>query len=46
VFIFHTNNAKRIVARLPFAVAGPARLTTNSEVATIKYRRSYTEHIG
>jgi hypothetical protein len=25
------------VARLPFALAGPARLTTNSEVATIKY---------
>lgn len=39
VFIFHTDNAKRIVARLPFALAGPPRLTTNSEVATIKYRR-------
>ncbi|KAH9862722.1 hypothetical protein J1614_010815 [Plenodomus biglobosus] len=43
VFIFHTDNAKRIVARLPFALAGPSRLTTNSEVATIKYRRFHTE---
>jgi hypothetical protein len=46
VFIFHTDNAKRIVARLPFALAGPSRLTTNSEVATIKYRRFCTEMIG
>jgi hypothetical protein len=38
VFIFHTDTAKRIVARLPFELAGPSRLTTNSEVATIKYR--------
>lgn len=38
VFIFHTDNAKRIVARLPFALARPSRLMTNSEVATIKYR--------
>jgi hypothetical protein len=37
VFIFDTDNAKRIVARLPFALAGPTRLTTSSEVATIKY---------
>jgi hypothetical protein len=37
VFIFHTDNLKRIVAKLPFAISGPARLTTNSEVATIKY---------
>ncbi|KAF1850599.1 uncharacterized protein K460DRAFT_391068 [Cucurbitaria berberidis CBS 394.84] len=42
VFIFHTNNAKRIVARLPFALAGPSRLTTNSEVATIKYLQAKT----
>jgi hypothetical protein len=40
VFIFTTDNAQRIVPRLPFALAGPARLTTNSEVATIKYRMS------
>ena len=38
VFIFTCDNGKRIVARLPTRVAGPARLTTNSEVATIKYR--------
>ncbi|KAI4115641.1 MAG: hypothetical protein LQ338_007826, partial [Usnochroma carphineum] len=37
VFIFACNNGKRIVARLPFRVAGPSRFTTNSEVATIKY---------
>lgn len=37
VFIFQTDNEKRIAARLPFALAGPSRLTTNSEVATIKY---------
>jgi hypothetical protein len=28
VFIFHTDNAKRIVARLPFALAGPSRFCT------------------
>jgi hypothetical protein len=28
------------VARLPFVVAGPSRLTTNSDVATIKYRKT------
>jgi hypothetical protein len=38
VFIFTTDNAKRVVARLPFVIAGPPRLTTNSEVATIEYR--------
>jgi hypothetical protein len=46
VFIFYTDNAKRIVARLPFALAGPSRLTTNSEVATIKYRRFCTKLTG
>ena len=40
VFIFTTDNAKRIVARLLFAHAGPPKLTTNSEVATINYCRS------
>jgi hypothetical protein len=38
VFFFTTDNAKRVVARLPFTLAGPPRLTTSSEVATIKYR--------
>lgn len=37
VFIFTLNNSKRVVARLPFRLAGPSRLTTSSEVATIKY---------
>lgn len=37
VFIFTTDNAKRVVAKLPFTPAGPPRLTTNSEVATMKY---------
>jgi hypothetical protein len=40
VFIFTTDKGKRVVARLPFKVAGPSRLTTNSEVATIKYRKT------
>lgn len=38
VFILTTNNGKGVVARLPFTLAGPSRLTTSSEVATIKYR--------
>ena len=37
IFIFTCDNARRIVARLPTSVAGPTRLTTNSEVATITY---------
>ncbi|KAL9099824.1 MAG: hypothetical protein Q9163_004727 [Psora crenata] len=41
-FIFTCDNAKRVVARLPTSVAGPARLTTNSEVATITYVQSNT----
>lgn len=40
VFIFRTDNNERIVARLPFTLAGPPRLTTNSEVATIEYCES------
>ncbi|XPS81053.1 hypothetical protein M3J09_012996 [Ascochyta lentis] len=42
VFIFHTDNAKRVVVRLPFPVAGPARLITNSEVATIQFLQAKT----
>lgn len=38
VFIFTTDTAEMVVARLPFALAGPPCLATNSEVATIKYR--------
>ncbi|KFY67899.1 hypothetical protein V496_01348 [Pseudogymnoascus sp. VKM F-4515 (FW-2607)] len=37
VFIFTTDTAETVVARLPFALAGPPCLATNSEVATIKY---------
>lgn len=44
IFIFTTNNAQRIVARLPFTIAGPPRLMTNSEVGTIKYRECKSIH--
>ena len=37
VFIFTMNDRSRVVARLPTSISGPPRLTTNSEVATIKY---------
>ncbi|QSS58857.1 hypothetical protein I7I51_08286 [Histoplasma capsulatum] len=40
VFIFTLSNAKRVVARLPFTLAGPSKLATTSEVATIKYRNA------
>jgi hypothetical protein len=36
-FDFVADNAKRAVARHPLVLAGPASLTTNSKVATIKY---------
>ncbi|KAJ8130483.1 hypothetical protein O1611_g3144 [Lasiodiplodia mahajangana] len=42
VFIFTLDNAKKIVARLPFPVAGPPKLTTASEVATIRYLQAKT----
>lgn len=38
VFILTMDTGKRIVAKIPTRVAGPPRLTTNSEVATITYR--------
>jgi hypothetical protein len=43
VLIFSLDNGRRVVAKLPTSVAGPKRLTTNSEVATIEYStfRSY-----
>lgn len=37
VFIFTLDNEKRVVAKLPFIHAGPRKLTTASEVATMKY---------
>ncbi|KAG5294078.1 hypothetical protein I7I50_04696 [Histoplasma capsulatum G186AR] len=42
VFIFTLSNAKRVVARLPFTLAGPSKLATTSEVATIKYLQAKT----
>lgn len=38
VFIFTLDHNQRVVARLPTQIAGPPKLTTNSEVATIEYR--------
>jgi len=38
VFIIQMDNHVKVVARLPTRVAGPPRLTTNSEVATLSYR--------
>ncbi len=37
VFIMHMDNGKLVVAKIPFRVAGPPRLLTNSEVATMTY---------
>jgi hypothetical protein len=37
VFILYLDNGERVVARVPFRIAGPRRLTTNSEVATLTY---------
>lgn len=37
VFVFTMDDGSRVVARLPFALAGPARLAMASEVATIHY---------
>ncbi|KAL2817159.1 kinase-like domain-containing protein [Aspergillus granulosus] len=42
VFIFTLDSEKTIVARLPFRLAGPAKLTTLSEVATIRYLQAKT----
>ncbi|KAI1126050.1 kinase-like domain-containing protein [Nemania abortiva] len=41
-FILHLDNDSKVVARIPFSVAGPTRLTTNSEVATMSYLRKNT----
>ncbi|EHK96215.1 putative Altered inheritance of mitochondria protein 9, mitochondrial [Glarea lozoyensis 74030] len=42
VFLFLMDNGTGIVARIPFRIAGPAGLTTNSEVATMAYMRKHT----
>jgi hypothetical protein len=36
-FILHMDNGQRVVARIPFRIAGPPRLVTHSEVASIAY---------
>ncbi|KAI9708750.1 MAG: hypothetical protein M1820_003705 [Bogoriella megaspora] len=43
VFLLHMDNGARVVARVPFQVAGPRRLITNSEVATTAYIRAHTK---
>ena len=40
-FIFIMDSGEQIVARLPTCIAGPPRLTTNSEVATMTYSKPY-----
>ncbi|KAJ5124973.1 uncharacterized protein N7515_008798 [Penicillium bovifimosum] len=42
VFIFTMDDSSRVVARLPFTSAGPAKLATASEVATIQYLQRNT----
>lgn len=49
VFTFALDNGQRVEARLPFKFAGPERLGTASEVATIQYREHHparAEHRG
>jgi hypothetical protein len=40
VFLFTMDTGSCAVARLPTGIAGPPRLTTNSEVATMTYCRA------
>lgn len=37
VFILYLDNGERVVARVPFRIAGPRGLSTNSEVAIMAY---------
>lgn len=37
VFVFRLDTGERLVARIPFTIAGPSRYTVSSEVATIEY---------
>ncbi|KAH9871746.1 hypothetical protein J1614_006002, partial [Plenodomus biglobosus] len=43
VFLLWLDNGARVVARVPYRIAGPRRLITNSEVATMAYIRSFTK---
>jgi hypothetical protein len=40
VFIFVTDTGKKIIAKIPFSLAGPRFLVTKSEVATNHYCKS------
>lgn len=40
-FLMHLDNGIKVVARVPFPAAGPSRLVTNSEVATMAYSKCY-----
>src|ERR1700761_6780699 len=40
-FILDLDNGKQVIARIPNPNAGPSRLITASEVATIAFARSY-----
>ncbi|KAF2429358.1 hypothetical protein EJ08DRAFT_671105 [Tothia fuscella] len=42
VFVFTLDNGERLVARIPFGIAGPRRYTMGSEVATMEYLRAKT----
>ncbi|EFW19952.1 conserved hypothetical protein [Coccidioides posadasii str. Silveira] len=42
-FVMKTNNGRRVVAKFPMSVAGPATYVTNSEVATITYLQRHTK---
>jgi hypothetical protein len=37
VFVLCLDNGARVIARVPYRTAGPPRLITNSEVATMAY---------
>lgn len=43
MFLIAMDNGKRVIARIPFPVAGPPHLMTASEVATMDYARSILE---
>ncbi|KAL2855722.1 kinase-like domain-containing protein [Aspergillus pseudodeflectus] len=42
VFIFSLDNGEKLVARIPFRFSGPAKLSTLSEVSTIRYLQHKT----
>ena len=37
VFVLSLDSGEKVIAKIPFAIAGPRRLTTGSEVATMRY---------